>query len=424
METLVVLERDRRDLVGKAKAIGEKGTLGESEITELTEIRSKVEALDTRIKSAKWVETLEQQEATEEIKTEDQAERSWEAQASKFSICKAIAAQLPGSRVDAGLEAEVSEELAIRSGRTYEGIAVPMLALEKRVLQADTTTGQQIQTDDYRPGDFIPLLRDALVVNTMGVRVLRGLSGDVKIPRAATTISATWQTEQGDLAVSDPTFAAPISMSPHKMGTIGEWSAQLMIQANPDIEALVRSDIVESLARVIDTAVLEGGGSNEPDGIIQSTARKSRSADTNGKVVTMAEIYELMGELDDANVPTDSRSFALRPAVKRWLQQQVKFASTDSATLWSDGGVLGEPTKESNIVPQIDRGSASDLNILLYGNWSDCIVGYWQDLDLLVNPYASSAYTKGNIQLRAMLFMDVALRRAESFAYYDGLLLT
>ena len=424
METLVTLERDRRDLVGKAKAIGEKGTLGESEITELTEIRSKVEALDTSIKSAKWIDTLEQQEASQEIKTEDQAERSWETQARKFSICKAIAAQLPGSRVDAGLETEVSAELAVRSGRSYEGIAVPMLALEKRVLQAESTTGQNIQTDDYRPGDFIPLLRDALVTNKLGVRVLRGLSGDVKIPKAATSITSTWQTEQGDLSVADPTFAAPITMTPHKMGTIGEWSAQLMIQANPDIEGLIRSDIVESLARVIDGVILLGGRSNEPDGIIASTARNSRSGDTNGKALTLAEIYNLMGSLDDENVGTDSRSFLLRNSVKRWLQQQVKFASTDSVTLWHDGGVLGEPTVVSNIVPQITRGTGSDLDTLMYGNWSDLIVGYWQDLDLLVNPYAASAYSKGNIQLRAMLFVDVAIRHQQAFRYYDGVVLT
>ena len=42
--------------------------------------------------------------------------------------------------------------------------------------------------------------------------------------------------------------------------------------------------------------------------------------------------------------------------------------------------------------------------------------GYWSAFDLLVNPYESAAYAKGNVQVRAMMTCDIAVRYAESFS--------
>jgi hypothetical protein len=36
--------------------------------------------------------------------------------------------------------------------------------------------------------------------------------------------------------------------------------------------------------------------------------------------------------------------------------------------------------------------------------------------DLLVNPYESTAYSKGNVSVRGIVTMDVAIRHIESFA--------
>ncbi|HLO74867.1 MAG TPA: hypothetical protein VK196_00245, partial [Magnetospirillum sp.] len=52
---------------------------------------------------------------------------------------------------------------------------------------------------------------------------------------------------------------------------------------------------------------------------------------------------------------------------------------------------------------------------VIFGRWSDLLIGYWSAFDLLVNPFESEAYKKGNVQVRAMLTADVAVRRAESF---------
>jgi hypothetical protein len=40
----------------------------------------------------------------------------------------------------------------------------------------------------------------------------------------------------------------------------------------------------------------------------------------------------------------------------------------------------------------------------------------WSELDILVNPFESAAYSKGNVQIRAMVTVDIAVRHPESFA--------
>lgn len=51
----------------------------------------------------------------------------------------------------------------------------------------------------------------------------------------------------------------------------------------------------------------------------------------------------------------------------------------------------------------------------MLGDWSELMIGYWSELDILVNPYESSAYSKGNVQVRAMATCDVAVRHPEAF---------
>ena len=64
----------------------------------------------------------------------------------------------------------------------------------------------------------------------------------------------------------------------------------------------------------------------------------------------------------------------------------------------------------------LTKGSGTGLSALIYGNWADLLIGYWSAFDVLVNPYESTAYAKGNVQVGAMLTCDIAVRYPESFA--------
>src|SRR5690606_16562630 len=100
----------------------------------------------------------------------------------------------------------------------------------------------------------------------LGVRVLSGLRGDVVIPRHGTSVTTGWVAENSGLTPSDMTFAN-VSLTPHHAGSLSEMSRQLIQQSDPSIEQLLRDDMSYGVAQAIDSALIVGGNSNEPDGV-------------------------------------------------------------------------------------------------------------------------------------------------------------
>ena len=54
---------------------------------------------------------------------------------------------------------------------------------------------------------------------------------------------------------------------------------------------------------------------------------------------------------------------------------------------------------------------------LIFGNWNDLVIGFWSEIDLLVNPDSNSAFSMGNVQLRGRNDARIALRHPEFFAW-------
>jgi hypothetical protein len=52
---------------------------------------------------------------------------------------------------------------------------------------------------------------------------------------------------------------------------------------------------------------------------------------------------------------------------------------------------------------------------LILGDFSQVMLGVWSEVDILVNPYAEPAYSRGGIQVRAMATVDTAVRHPQGF---------
>ena len=233
-------------------------------------------------------------------------------------------------------------------------------------------------------------------------------------------MTGAWATEQGVLTTGDLQFE-DISLLPKKVGVIGEYSKYMLLQANPSIEQLFRRDMSESLARTVDSAAIHGASGGGPNGVTSTvTATAQSGTSTDGKKPVLADYYKLMNVLDGKNIPMTSRAWLINPATKYSAAQQVKFSSAGSSTIYDMGMLVNERTVVSNLVKSDGtKGSGTALSTAIYGNWSDLIIGSWSELEILVNPYAAVPYSKGNVQIRAMMVCDVVLRRNESFAFYS-----
>jgi HK97 family phage major capsid protein len=308
-------------------------------------------------------------------------------------------------------------ELAKRAGRPAQGILVPLEVMEQRVLTTALPAGgpgsNLIQTD-LDGAQFIDRLRAAMKVQGLGATVLNGLVGNLDIPRLKGSASTGWVAENSALTASDHQFGK-VTLTPKHVGAMTELSRNMLQQTSLDVEQLVRADFAAILAEAVDRAAIYGTGSgNDPTGILNVVGIGSVSLGTNGAALGIDNTADLIGAVHNADVAETSRGFLTTPKVRT---AAMKLKDSQNRPYGVPAVFQGERVEFSNCVPSnLTKGTGTGLSAAIYGNWSDLLIGYWSAFDLLVNPYEATAYSKGNVSIRAMLTCDVATRYPASFA--------
>ncbi len=220
-----------------------------------------------------------------------------------FSLRRAIASQIPelARQVDCGRELELSSEVAKRSGRTFQGLAVPLSVfhVEKRTITSSHTSpdfgGANFVGTDHLGNQFIDVVRAKLITRRLGARTLSDLRGDVEIPKMSASASAQWIAEDTELGDGDPTFQK-ITLEPKHVGAMTEFSRNMLLQSSPDIEQIIRMDFASVLANALDIAALNGSGSTQPTGVLNLSGLATVSGP-----VSWAKILEMIETLEEAN---------------------------------------------------------------------------------------------------------------------------
>lgn len=388
-----------------AKDNGEAFTSAEAELA----------AIDAKLNRANAIEAAERREAGTPLNGDAKLDDELR---SRFSIVRAMAMQAGIQGHDFGFEREVQPDLVKLAGRNFEGVGVPTnIFLEKRVLTTAAPAGgpgSNLIATELHGELYFDRLRAAMKVHLLGATVLNNLVGNIDIPGMKASATAGWVAENSALTASDPQFRK-VSMTPKHVGAITEMSRNMLQQASPDVEQLVRADFALILADAIDNAAIAGTGADaQPTGILNTSGIGSLAMGTNGAALTVDTAADLIGKLVLANAPATSRGFLTTPAVQ---VAAMKLKDGQSRPYGVPAVFQNERVEFSSNVPaNLTKGTGTNLSAIIYGNWSDLLIGYWSAFDLLVNPYESTAYSKGNVSVRAMLTADVAVRYAESFA--------
>jgi HK97 family phage major capsid protein len=392
---------EMRTLVTKAEA--EKRALAQPEQATFDRLKTEVTDLEGQEARAQFLEDAERRTVGQPV---DRAHENLQRQ---VSVVEVMRAQMEG-RALSGAAAEYNQETERRTGRKAQGVFVPLGAIEQRV--NTTSTAGQIVPTDHRADQYIGPMRNALLARRLGVRVLSGLSGNVSIPKYASGMTTGWVAENSALSASDMDFDS-VTLAPKHAGGIGEMSRQLLMQSSPDIEQLVRDDLGALLAQAIDSALIKGGGSNEPDGVLSAAGIQTANLAT----LSWANVLTMIQKLDLVNM--SAANFLGSTQVKAKLAGTLK--ATGIAGYIMEGGRIDNiPAYFSNQVP-LNTTPTPDTGRLILGDWSQVLLGIWSEIDLLVNPYAETAYSKGNVLVRAMSTVDIGLRHENAFVVADDI---
>jgi HK97 family phage major capsid protein/HK97 family phage prohead protease len=326
----------------------------------------------------------------------------------EFSLVKAIRAMAnPSDRKaqqDAAFEFECSAEAARQYGKDAQGIMLPAEVLRswgKRDL--NTSDDSTLVAEDYRGNDFIDVLRNESSVMQAGATMLRGLQGNVVIPKKTAGASAGWIATEGSAAAESEFTAGSVTMSPKVIGAFTDVTRLLLQQSSLDVENLIRDDLTKSIATAIDLGALAGSGSSgQPTGIANTSGINTTTFAAANP--TWAEIVAMESAVANDNALTGSLGYICRPADFGTLKTTEKATGTAQFVVSPDNSMNGYNVVRSN---QVTSGD------FYFGNFADLLIGMYGGLDITVDPYALS--TSGGVRIVALQTVDVAVRHAVSF---------
>lgn len=328
----------------------------------------------------------------------------------QYSLVRAIRRQVEmreaGKPWD-GLEKEVSDEVARITGRQPNGFYVPDDIVKS--VRAAVTNVPPEQGGHFVPrevGSMIELLRAKMYTARLGARMLDGLVGDFALPRMTTGATMFWVAEDATFTPGETVFGQ-VLLQPKRCVTENAYSKTLLNQVAFSVEEMVRADLVTGLAVGVDLAAIAGSGAGaNPRGILNTSGIGSI---TFGGAATWAQIINFETTVATANADLGSLAYLTTPATRGAWKGRLKVAGV-SGFLWERG-----PEPDIGEVNGYRAAATTQVptNRVIFGNWSDLIIGTWAGTDVVVDPYTFRRLAQ--IAVTVTRWIDIGVRNPVSF---------
>lgn len=284
------------------------------------------------------------------------------------------------------------------------------------------TGGGNLVATQLLGSSFIELLRNALVLDRLGVTMLMDLNGNIAIPSQTGAASTYWVTEGNPPTESQQTVGQVV-YTPKTIAAFTDYTRRLLLQSSISVEAFVRADLAAQIAQGVLAAAINGSGSGgEPTGLLNTSGVGAVAAGTNGGAPTYEHLVDLETAVGVANADVGSLAYLTNSKVRGKLRKTQVFTGTNGAPVWTKGresglgDVLGYDAYVTNAVPSnLTKNTAVGIcSAGIFGNWADYIIAMWGGLDITLDPYALA--TSGGKRIIALQDLDMGARRTGSFA--------
>lgn len=316
----------------------------------------------------------------------------------KFSLLRSIRTIANGEKLDEATQNvidSVREEMRA-SGLAVNGqIQIPIgEKLDKRSVVTVTAEGDDVVVTDFT--NILEPLHSKNVMNALGCRILTGLVGDVQVP-SMTAENVFWGSEISDAQDGAGTFSHVI-LSPRRLTSFIDISRQMLLQDSLGVENLIRAELVNALNQKLEDTIFSASAAsgNTPAGIFNGM--------TDNAITDFASLCALEASVEENNVYGDMK-YLLSPKSKATLRSMSKSSKLTQLVL--DGPTIDGTPFESTTHMASKK--------LAYGDWSNLCIGFWQNADILVDPYTQAA--KGCVRVIISAYVDYKLLRPQSIVF-------
>jgi HK97 family phage major capsid protein len=306
-------------------------------------------------------------------------------------------------------------------------------ARSKALAAGDATAGGFLVPTQFS-NEVIELLRAQSVVRRLGARVVQMPTGTMKFPKIATGASAAYIGENVNIGKSEETFGQ-LTLTFKKLAVLTPISNDLLRYSSPSADAIVRDDLVSSMATKEDATFIRGVGTDAtPKGLLNWCVADQKIA--SNTTVNLANITDDLGQLvvklKNADIPLITPGWIMAPRTEQKLatiqNANGVFAFRDeiiAGTLW--GWPIGSTTNVPITLDTTGSGNNNESEVYLV-DFSQVLIGESQSL--MVDSSQEAAYHDGsNIQaafsldqtvVRAIAEHDLGMRHDKAVAMLTG----
>ena len=246
-----------------------------------------------------------------------------------------------------------------------------------------------IQTDKF---SLMEPLTNKLVFTELGATYLN-VTNNVSVPKMS-ALNAGWVGEIEDAANTTATFET-VDYSPKRISAYIDISKTLLYQDGTGVENMIRNQIVEALAQVLESTVLgtEAETNKKPAGIFNAAGAKD---------LTFAGLVGMEKTLEEANVNGEFK-YLVNPAIKATLRQTAVGGSK------SDFRMLLDSDNEINGIPVVCTNNAKGIAI---ADWSNLWITTFGGVDIVVDTVSQAV--KNCIRIVVSMNVDAKFVRDEA----------
>jgi HK97 family phage major capsid protein len=350
-----------------------------------------------------------------------------------FSFARAIYAQLCTSYGQrnawdkfAGYENDVIQE-GIRAAGDYAEARLEKMQSRTLMVVGDDSLGGFWVPEQVAQQFFIEVLVPSTALFKLPISRLTGLTANpVSIPKETGDLTCYWVGEEEAITESN-LGAGQLRFRPHELGALVKLSAKLLREASFGVEQFVRQRIANRFARSIDLAAFKGtGSSNQPLGLLNwGIQSQAASADPPTTISTYADLNNIIGKLEQANVPdANDWSWVFHAKAKGKFRSFMTGDGSNSAALpfWTQdptikglaNNLLGYPHVLMNQLAT-NLGGATDESEIILGAWSNFLFLQWAGFELAVSAETSDAFAKRQVWVRAIQEVDCGPMQEDAF---------
>ena len=287
---------------------------------------------------------------------------------------------------------------------------------ERKALSINPDPAGGYLVDGPLAGQWIDLLRAAMVLNRAGVATIPMGSKTLTIAKLLADVGTAWHAENAALSNADPNFGA-VELNARTVTAVLKLSLELSQDA-ANIETILQTSITKALALAIDQAGLVGTSTNSaiaPLGVINLAGR--------GKVTSIGAptswdfLVDAMANLMGSNVTMDDiGAFIAHPKVWQKMRKLKTGISGDNRSIDPPSEIADLQKYWTTSMPVTGGTTATGV----IGKWSDLLYGVRSNIQVRV---LQEAFMGSNLQIGMVAYArcDFVAARDASFCTCEGI---